>query len=185
MTKHQLSGIYRREGEWTLIEIKLSETNQLFNSMDPSPFRERDLDPDAAAYIMDAMRELHGHVRVKLVVYFPGPHEAGLEAMIHQSIRNYFSYRERASRFAVRQKLRLGRSSLLIGLMFLAVCSLLRFLLTDQGVSTKTVSEGLLIVGWVAMWKPLEILLYEWWPLLADARLDARIRELPVEVRVG
>jgi hypothetical protein len=185
MAKHQLSGIYRREGEWTLIEIKLSETNQLFNSMDPSPFRERDLDPDAAAYIMAAVRELHDHSRVKLVVYFPGPHEEGLEGMIHQAIRNYFSYRERAARFGVRQKLRLGRSSLLVGLVFLAVCNVFRLLLPDEGVSTKTLSEGLLIVGWVAMWKPLEILLYEWWPLLTDARLDARIRELPVEVRVG
>ena len=98
MTGHQMAGIYRIEGDWTLIEIKLSETNQLFNSMDPSPFRERDLDPDAAAYVMDALRELHGHARVKLVVYFPGPHDAGLETMIHQSIRNYFSYRERAIR---------------------------------------------------------------------------------------
>ena len=63
MTGHQMAGIYRIEGDWTLIEIKLSETNQLFNSMDPSPFRERDLDPDAAAYIMDALRELHGHAQ--------------------------------------------------------------------------------------------------------------------------
>lgn len=185
MTGHQMAGIYRIEGDWTLIEIKLSETNQLFNSMDPSPFRERDLDPDAAAYIMDALRELHGHARVKLVVYFPGPHDAGLETMIHQSIRNYFSYRERAARFAVRQKLRLGRSSLLVGLVFLALCSVLRLLLPGQDVSAKTLSEGLLIVGWVAMWKPLEILLYEWWPLLADARLDARATALPVEVREG
>ena len=69
--------------------------------------------------------------------------------------------------------------------MFLAVCNVFRLLLPDEGVSTKTLSEGLLIVGWVAMWKPLEILLYEWWPLLTDARLDARIRELPVEVRIG
>ena len=75
--------------------------------------------------------------------------------------------------------------SLLVGLVFLALCSVLRLLLPGQDVSAKTLSEGLLIVGWVAMWKPLEILLYEWWPLLADARLDARATALPVEVREG
>jgi len=38
-------------------------------------------------------------------------------------------------------------------------------------------------MGWVAMWKPLEILLYDWWPVLRDIRLYRRISELPVEVR--
>lgn len=185
MATTHLSGIYRKEEGWTLIELKLNETQQLFNSMDPSPFRERDLDPDAAEYVLDALRELHGHERVKLVVYLPGPHEPGLEAMIRQSVCNFFRYRERVSRFAVRQKLRLGRSSLMVGLVFLAACSLLRLLLPPEGVTSKTVSEGLLILGWVAMWKPLEILLYEWWPLLAEARLDARVQLLPVEVREG
>lgn len=185
MTTPHLAGIYRKEGDWTLIELKLNETNQLFNSMDPSPFRERDLDSDAAEYILAAMRELHGHDRVKLVVYLPGPHEPDLGELIRQSVCNYFSYRERVSRFAVRQKLRLGRSSLAVGLVFLGVCSLLRLAVTDPGVSGRTLSEGLLILGWVAMWKPLEILLYEWWPLLAEARLDARVQGIPVEVRVG
>ena len=42
---------------------------------------------------------------------------------------------------------------------------------------------AILIIGWVAMWRPLEILLYEWWPVLSDARLYARLAALPVEVR--
>ena len=28
--------------------------------------------------------------------------------------------------------------------------------------------EGLLIVGWVAMWRPLEVFLYDWWPIRAE-----------------
>jgi hypothetical protein len=32
------------------IEIQLGELKQLFNSMDPAPFRERDLDPNAEAW---------------------------------------------------------------------------------------------------------------------------------------
>ena len=35
-----------------LIEVKLTELNQLFNSMDPSPFHERDLDHDAEEFIV-------------------------------------------------------------------------------------------------------------------------------------
>jgi hypothetical protein len=43
--------------------------------------------------------------------------------------------------------------------------------------------EGLTIIGWVAMWKPLDIYLYRWWPLLALRRLYQRLSAMPVEVR--
>jgi len=45
--------------------------------------------------------------------------------------------------------------------------------------------EGLLITGWVAMWRPLEALLYDWWPLVQERRLRRRLREAPMEVRHG
>ena len=32
------------------------------------------------------------------------------------------------------------------------------------------------------MWRPLEILLYDWWPLLAEARLLERLAAMPVRV---
>ena len=41
------------------IEIKLGRMQQLFNSFDPSPFHERDLDQDAEAYIVDSVDEFH------------------------------------------------------------------------------------------------------------------------------
>lgn len=183
MPPHRITGIYRREGHFNLVELKLRDQAQLFNSLDPSPFRERDIDPDAAEYIVDAVRELHGHRQVKLVVYLPGPHEENLQENLQESIRNYFHYREMIARFKVRQTLRLGRSSIMVGLLFLALCNLIRLWMPVNGISMNTVREGLLIIGWVAMWKPLEILLYEWWPLLADAGLFNRISRMPVEVR--
>jgi len=42
---------------------------------------------------------------------------------------------------------------------------------------------GLIIVGWVANWRPIEIFLYEWWPLAQQRRLRERIAAARVEVR--
>jgi len=42
--------------------------------------------------------------------------------------------------------------------------------------------ESLLIGGWVAMWRPLEIFLYNWWPILDEARLFDRLSAMPVRV---
>ena len=43
--------------------------------------------------------------------------------------------------------------------------------------------EGLIIAGWVAMWRPMEIFLYEWWPLLRKGRLYEKLSRMHVEVR--
>lgn len=42
--------------------------------------------------------------------------------------------------------------------------------------------EGLIIVGWVAMWRPLEVFLYNWWPIRAEARLFERLSAMPVRI---
>lgn len=52
-----------------LIEVKLVELNQLFNSMDPSPFHERDLDHDAEEFIVSWAQEHPKQHELKLVVH--------------------------------------------------------------------------------------------------------------------
>jgi hypothetical protein len=46
----------------------------------------------------------------------------------------------------------------------------------------KVFGEGLLIGGWVAMWRPLEVFLYDWWPVRAEVRLFERLGTMPVEI---
>ena len=43
-----------------VIEVRISELAQLFNSLDASPFHERVLDDDAEEYIVGWARELPG-----------------------------------------------------------------------------------------------------------------------------
>jgi hypothetical protein len=44
------------------------------------------------------------------------------------------------------------------------------------------VREGFLIGGWVAMWRPLEVFLYDWWPILGEVRLFDRLSGMPVHI---
>jgi len=75
-----------------------------------------------------------------------------------------------------------GSISLLIGLTFLAVClSVRQLLLANVEPGDAIASEGLLILGWVAMWKPVEIFLYDWWPDLDRRRLFERIAHIQIE----
>jgi hypothetical protein len=43
--------------------------------------------------------------------------------------------------------------------------------------------EGLIILGWVANWRPIEIFLYDWWPLVRKRRLLERLADATVIVR--
>jgi hypothetical protein len=45
--------------------------------------------------------------------------------------------------------------------------------------------ESLLIGGWVAMWRPLEIFLYDWWPIRSEVRLFDRLSTMPVQIQMG
>ena len=74
----------------------------------------------------------------------------------------------------------------MIGLAFLAACMALRELLLvalPESIYQRGLNEGLLIVGWVAMWRPLEIYLYDWWPFRRRRRLFERLSRIDIEVR--
>ncbi len=172
---------YRLEGHQHLIEIKLREPRQLFNSLDPAPFHEKDLDTSAEEYIVSAVQELGIHQQSKLVIYLPDAQDAEC-ATIPAAVSHYFSYRAQQARADLQQLLRFGLMSLLIGSLFLFVCLMLREALLPTGVS-QIVTEGLLIVGWVALWRPLEVFLYEWWPIRQRQRRFQYIATMPMEVR--
>jgi len=42
---------------------------------------------------------------------------------------------------------------------------------------------SLSIAGWVAMWRPMELFLYGWWPIRGEARLYDRLAVMPVRIR--
>jgi hypothetical protein len=177
---------YRREGSDTLIEIRLREVRQLFHTLDPAPFREKDLDEAAEQYLLEACREAGTRRPLRLVVYLPRP-EAQSEAALTlaEAVHNYFAYRERQLRTDILGLLRYGVVSFIIGLGFLMACLGLRRWLVAQpmAVDRTIVGEGLLILGWVAMWRPTEALLYDWWPLAWRRTLLRKLASIAVEIR--
>ena len=170
-----------------LIEVKVQTMHQLFNSMDPSPFHERDLDRDAEQFIVSWAREHSIHSPLRLVVHLGQPPEkTGPQADIAESIHHYFAYRVGLNQRKFRQLISEGWVSLLIGLAFLAACVTVAQTLTAfMGRWQSVMQEGLTIIGWVAMWRPLEIYLYEWWPIRRLGKIYAKLSTVPVEVRVA
>jgi hypothetical protein len=176
---------YRREDGAVLIELRLSSLRQLFNSLDPAPFDEKDLDSAAEAYIVESVREFPLDQAMKLVVHLPRaelPKDVDLAAAIH----HHFALRRNEWRRELSHQLHQGRITLAIAVVFLFGCLLLRQLVRSLGEGTllmDLLGEGLLITGWVAMWRPIDILLYEWWPIRKRCRIAEKLTEIPVELR--
>ncbi len=152
------------------IHLKLRELAQLFNSMDPSPFLDRDLDHDAEEFIVSWAREFPRDQSFELVVHLTTPPEPDKAADSESAVRHYFGNRAEIKRREFRLLLRRGHLSLTIGLLFLATCLFLSSFAGRIGYEPFQIiaREGLIIAGWVAMWRPLEIYLYDWWPMRAE-----------------
>jgi hypothetical protein len=168
------------------IELSLRDVDQLFNTMDPSPFHEKDLDDDAAEFILSWAQEFHPRQPVDLIVHLekhPDGHNA--QQLVQEAVHNYFAYRGRLNELEFKRLMRQGRMSLVVGVLFLFACLLITELpaLTDLNTIPSFLKEGLTIAGWVAMWRPLEIYLYEWWPLRRLGQIFNKLSRMPVEVR--
>lgn len=179
---------YRAEDGRLCIDIRLKSSRQLFDGRDPAPFRERDLDDHAVVYLVGAVQELPDRVDVKLVFWIsdePAPQLP--DATLIEAVRAHFHYEVADLDRQIRQHMRRARTFLLVGLSVLIVFLWLAELTAAQpaGHMRQILREGLTITGWVAMWRPLEALLYDWWPLVYERRVRRRLREAPMEVRHG
>jgi hypothetical protein len=166
------------------IELKLRDMNQLFNSMDPSPFVERDLDDDAEEFIVSWAQEFPPAAPVRLRVYLEQwPAEDPTE-LIRRAVHAYFTQRAQLTDLAFRRLMKQGRTSLVIGLVFLAVCLVvIRTVVPGDGRAWAGIlRESLTIAGWVAMWRPMQIYLYDWWPLRQRRQTYVTLSRMPVEV---
>ena len=167
------------------IELRLTELNQLFNSMDPSPFYEKDLDADAEDFIIGWADDLPHDRPIELVVYVgrdPGVNDC--ERTVQEAVQHFFAQKAVHERREFSRLMRRGRMNLIIGLGFLTACILLSRLFDADEPATFIARESLIIVGWVAMWRPLEIFLYDWWPILRQVRLFRRLSAARVKVNV-
>ncbi len=180
---------YHREGDTFLVEIKLNEIRQLFNSLDPSPFREKDLDPEARDYIVDSVREFHLDSPVKLVFYLPSTLcNAETDTLFTDAIHNFFAYRSEIAAKELRYSHQQGRRALGIGLLFLLFClGAQQFIaaLAEGRLLWLIAQEGFLITGWVAMWRAIDIFLYEAWSIRRNRRLYDKLADIPVEIRAS
>src|SRR5260370_3789110 len=171
----------------SVIEVHVGELKQLFNAIDLPQFRDKDLDPKAEEFMVGWAKELPRDATLALVIDLD--REAGLpdeSAVLRDAIHEFFSQRAQAFGRRLRELFRLGRTSLVIGLVALASAIALGDFLAALMKGSRIgeiVRESLTIGGCVSMWRPLEIFLYDWLPIRREAQLSELLPAMPVRLR--
>jgi hypothetical protein len=166
------------------IELKVDRLALLFDPLDPFPLPSRDIAKPVETFILDWARELR-EAPIHIVIRVPAKEAQAPEApQLKSALSAYFAKSAESLARDLRELFRVGRVSLLIGLVVLGLCSIGANAISEMFASpiARFASEGLIILGWVANWRPIEIFLYEWWPLARSRRLHQRIAAASVEI---
>jgi hypothetical protein len=171
-----------------LIEVHVTDLRMFFNPIDPSPPAERDLEPKAEEFIVAWARSARREAQLALQIEVDTPTAPEEAETVGAAVHEFFRQRSLSADRRLSQLFRVGRTSLLIGVASLAVAvtlaSLIERAFGDRAIGA-LIRETLVIGGWVAMWRPLEIFLYDWWPIRAERQLYERLSVMPVRVTLN
>lgn len=175
---------YRDENGESCVDVNAASIEHIFDNRDPAPFRERDLDPDLVEYLIDASEDLVAHKRFRVVFWLDQPCEP---REIEQAFRAHFAFEQQRLLRTRRRHRRTGLIALAVALvLFVALLSAAELVQGFVGGSLgATIHEGLVISCWVLLWRPIDLLLYDWIPWRRERNVVRRLVVAAVDVRVG
>lgn len=144
------------------IEIRLERLEQLYDVLDPAPFRDKALDRAAEAYLLECAEDAPGHEPLRLMVRVP-PALVSREAEVVDAVHAHFGWLWARADKRRAARARMHRFAMLLGVVVLLAALGLRGLFAEGGGIAEVFREGLLILGWVALWRPVEWVLFDTW----------------------
>lgn len=166
------------------IILKLEDVNQMLIPSHNVFYGKRTLSPDAEEFLIEESGKYPYRGAIYLKVYLP-PRTLNKSQEIEPAIHQHFAYRKNKSLRQLSRTLQLGWRSLLIAIVFLSVLVSFTLIVISQmpeGGLSIIFREILIILGWVALWRPADFLLYEWRQFKRDANLFERLERCNVEV---
>jgi hypothetical protein len=139
-------------------------------------------------YLVSRLRGSRLRRRGQLVLALPpGAVRPEIMAAAHRAIDRYCRHKILESKRALNEVLWTGLKSLQVGVLFLAGCLVLAAAIAQSNVAPGSfddvATQGLTIIGWVSLWRPVETFLYDWWPLWRDVRVYDYIQRMEITLQ--
>lgn len=171
------------------VDLYLSDIHNFFQTPEVDPFLGENIEASGIDQLIDTMNARPGGRKgiANIIIHLPEAMiEPGLPAKVSTAINNYCNAQ---IRLAVQKKREIwleGRKALRIGLVFWAICLALSLLFEEVIFTRHAVGrlfgEGFIIAGWVGLWRPAELLLYDWRPYAREMKRYEEIKAMDVRI---
>jgi hypothetical protein len=166
----------------TQFAIRLDSISDLFWPFDARPVADRTLSAEARWHLLDEWDRLRGDKPASLTVYAPASErsetdESAVRAAIHRSLEKAAGPLRRVDPLSRQEMvaLRIG-----IAFLFLSIVVSTAIERSTDDVIMEGISQGILVVGWVALWRPAERFIVEVVPHFFNRRRISEFAEIDV-----
>jgi hypothetical protein len=180
-------------GSKTEIVLHLDEIGKFFSIPDPDPFAGNQLYEPGIDLVYDQARASRVKNDLHLILYLPKNQVSGTnEKNLKTGIVDYCNFQIYKLQNSLAMQKRQGRRTLIYGLTILIICLLLSglgFYLTSIASTAFIYAlggfmyNGFMIIGWVSLWTPTSMLLFERWPDIISKKTYERINKMRIEIR--
>jgi hypothetical protein len=167
-----------------LVEVRLANVERIFDTRDPAPFRGRALDPGFIEYLVEAARDCAAVGRIRIVIRLAEPSAPG---QVEQAVRGHFQGALERSQRRRREQVRIGWIALAVAALGVILLNGLGEVVAGQVAGTlgSGLREAIVISGWVLMWRPIDVLLYDGIPWRRERRVLRALHQARIDVRAG
>lgn len=177
-------GLRKTAAGWE-IDFELDRISQLLESDTPLPLPFQSFNPEIISYATELLSEIPAGDATSFVLWLPDEEiTPGLGARIEKAYRTLLHELVRRQRREAARHLAECLAALGYGTAFMLICQILRYTISfENPMLQSSFSEGMLVLGWVALWRPFELLLFSWWPAWRRIRLIHRMSRVAIVLR--
>ncbi|BCP53320.1 hypothetical protein K32_19370 [Kaistia sp. 32K] len=169
------------------VHLYLSDMHNMFQTPEVDPFLGENIEASGIDQLIDTMNARHGGQKPvsAIAIHLPEAQiTPELPTRMSTAITNYCNAQIRLAAQKKRETWLEGRKALRIGLVFWAICLALSLLFEEviftRHAMGRLFGEGFIIAGWVGLWRPAELLLYDWRPYSREIRRYEEIQRMKV-----
>ncbi|MCW4025589.1 MAG: hypothetical protein NWF01_11240 [Candidatus Bathyarchaeota archaeon] len=155
-TDNSLEKIYERDlqtGSY-IVAVAIDRYTDIFNELDPAPFKKRDLNPDLLIYLEDCSFDIP--LKYSTILQFTVLNESvdpKKEERIIFGLKTYFSFIERQLAREITESYK--KSAVYVVIAFLLLFASYSLIRVAENVVFVTALEVITIGGWVFLWEAI------------------------------
>ena len=173
------------------VSLRLARLEELLVAQAPDQLSGRFEDRSGVERILAALHARHprrlGAIEAKVVVGEPPTPET--RRTVDDALKALCRYQDERLGEELLTIRRDGLRALSKACLFLLACMVVSAIFRETkllpDLLRSLISEGFVIAGWVSLWHPMELLMYEWWPVARDRKLYRLIAEMNYTVEAA